>query len=330
MLEEKMRLDARARRLRRTESIRRMLRETRLHPDMLVAPVFVTEGRNRVERIDAMPGVARYSIDEMTEYVGRLVHLGIRGVLLFGVPDGKDEEGTGAYVRGGLVPRGVQALRERHPGLVVMTDVCLCEYTTHGHCGVLSNGTIDNDRTVGLLARAAVEYARAGADIVAPSAMMDGQVLAIRRSLEQEGLDDTIVMGYSAKFASTFYKPFRSAADSTPSFGDRLTYQMQPANGREAMREIEEDIKEGADIIMVKPALAYLDVLSEARRRFGVPIAAYNVSGEYSMVKAAAQNGWIDEKAAVYEVLTGIRRAGADIIITYFAEEAARWLKEEW
>jgi len=330
VLEEKLRLEARARRLRRTDSIRSLLRETRLHPDMLVAPIFVTEGRNRVERIDAMPGVARYSIDEMSEYVRRLANLGIKGVLLFGVPDEKNEEGTGAYVRGGLISRAVHALREKYPSLVVMTDVCLCEYTTHGHCGVVSKGTIDNDRTVGLLARAAVEYARAGADIVAPSAMMDGQVLAIRRGLEEEGFDDTIVMGYSAKFASTFYKPFRSAADSSPSFGDRLTYQMQPANGREAIREIEQDIKEGADIVMVKPALAYLDVLSEARRRFSVPIAAYNVSGEYSMVKAAAQNGWIDEKASVYEMLTAIRRAGADIIITYFAEEAAKWLKEGW
>lgn len=328
--EQKFRLDSRARRLRRTDAIRKMLRETRLHPDMFVMPVFVLEGEHRVEKIEGMPGISRYSADEAVEYASRLADAGVRSVMLFGVPDTKDELGAGAYARGGLIPRAVAALKQSQPDLVVMADVCLCEYTSHGHCGVVSNGIVENDSTLPLLARAAREYAKAGADVVAPSAMMDGQVLAIRRELEEAGLDDTIVMGYSAKHASTFYKPFRNAAGSAPSFGDRRSYQMQPENRREAMKEIALDVKEGADIVMVKPALAYLDVISEARRRFDLPLAAYSVSGEYSMVKAAAMNGWLDEKAAAMEVLTGIRRAGADLIITYFAEDAARWLKEGW
>jgi porphobilinogen synthase len=328
--EQKFRLDSRARRLRRTDAIRKMLRETRLHPDMFVMPVFVLEGEHRVEKIEGMPGISRYSADEAVEYASRLADAGVRSVMLFGVPDTKDELGAGAYARGGLIPRAVAALKQSQPDLVVMADVCLCEYTSHGHCGVVSNGMVENDSTLPLLARAAREYAKAGADVVAPSAMMDGQVLAIRRELEEAGLDDTIVMGYSAKHASTFYKPFRNAAGSAPSFGDRRSYQMQPENRREAMKEIALDVKEGADIVMVKPALAYLDVISEARRRFDLPLAAYSVSGEYSMVKAAAMNGWLDEKAAAMEVLTGIRRAGADLIITYFAEDAARWLKEGW
>ncbi len=328
--QQKFRLDSRARRLRRTESIRKILRETRLHPDMFVMPIFVLEGEQRIEEIDGMPGLSRYSTDRAVEYASRLGDAGVRSVMLFGVPDTKDEQGSGAYARGGLIPRAVAALKKSQPDLVVMTDVCLCEYTTHGHCGVISGTQVDNDRTLPLLARAALEYARAGADIVAPSAMMDGQVLAIRRELEEAGLDDTIVMGYSAKHASTFYKPFRNAAGSAPAFGDRRGYQMQPENRREAMREIAQDIKEGADIIMVKPALAYLDVVSQARRTFDLPLAAYSVSGEYSMVKAASMNGWLDEKAAAMEILTGIRRAGADLIITYFAEDAARWLREGW
>ncbi len=331
MLEvQKARLERRERRLRRTESLRRMFRETRLHQDMLVAPIFVVEGKSRVEVIDGMPGVLRYSTDELTGYLERLLGVGVRSVLLFGVPDSKDELGTGAYSRTGLIPRVVSSIKHTFPELVVMADVCLCEYTSHGHCGVLAGREVDNDRTLPLLARAAVEYARAGADVVAPSAMMDGQVLAIRRGLEEAGMDETIVMGYSAKHASSFYKPFRNAAGSAPAFGDRRSYQMQPGNRREAMREIGEDIKEGADFVMVKPALAYLDVIAEARRRFDVPLAAYNVSGEYSMLKAASLNGWLDEKSAVFEVLTGIRRAGADLIITYFAEDVARWLKEGW
>lgn len=331
MLEQhKIRLASRARRLRKTESIRRILRETRLHQDMFVAPVFVVGDVHRVESIEGMPGVSRYSIDELPRYLERLVGLGIRSVLLFGVPDEKDEQGTGAYAREGLIPRTIESIRPSFPELVLMADVCLCEYTLHGHCGVLSGEDVDNDRTLPLLARAALEYARAGADVVAPSAMMDGQVFAIRRELQEAGLDETIVMGYSAKHASAFYKPFRNAAESAPAFGDRRSYQMQPGNRREAMKEIEQDIKEGADIVMVKPALAYLDVIAEARRRFEVPLAAYDVSGEYAMVKAAALSGWLDEKAAVYEILTAIRRAGADLIITYFAEDAARWLKEGW
>ncbi len=321
---------SRNRRLRRTDSLRRMLRETRLHADMFVAPVFVTEGSGKVEKIEAMPGVSRYSVDRAKSYVGRLAEAGVRSVLLFGVPRRKDESGSGAYARDGPVPTALRAIRSAYPDVVLIADVCLCEYTTHGHCGVVSGNTVDNDKTLPLLARAALEYAKAGADVVAPSAMMDGQVLAIRRELDSAGLEDTMVMGYSAKYASTFYGPFRDAAGSKPAFGDRRSYQMQPANRREAMREIGQDIKEGADIVMVKPALAYLDVLSEARRRFDVPLAAYNVSGEYSMIKAAVKNGWLDEKTAVYEVLTGIRRAGADVIITYFAEQAAGWLREGW
>lgn len=330
MLEEKFRLDGRARRFRRTEPIRRLLQESRIHNDMLVAPVFVVEGAGRVEKIEGMPGILRYSPDELPRYLERLSGAGIRSILLFGIPDKKDDGGSGAYAKDGVVPRTVREVRPNFPELVIMADVCLCEYTTHGHCGLISGQSVDNDRTLPLLARAASEYASAGADVVAPSAMMDGQVLAIRRELESKGLDDTLVMGYSAKHASAFYKPFRNAAESAPSFGDRRSYQMQPGNRREAMREIEADVKEGADIVMVKPALAYLDVISEARRRFDLPVAAYNVSGEYSMVKAASQNGWLDEKAAAQEVLTGIRRAGADIIITYFAEEAAGWVKEGW
>ncbi len=331
MLEQqKVRLDSRLRRLRRTESIRRMLRETRLHPDMFVMPVFVLEGHGRLEEIEGMPGMHRYSIDEAVKHASRIADAGVRGVMLFGVPDTKDERGTGAYARGGLIPRAIAAVKRSNPELVVMADVCLCEYTSHGHCGVVSAGSVDNDATLPLLGKAAVEYARAGADVVAPSAMMDGQVLEIRTELDDAGLVDATVMGYSAKHASTFYKPFRNAAGSAPAFGDRRTYQMQPENRREAMREIARDVKEGADIVMVKPALAYLDVISEARRRFDLPLAAYSVSGEYSMIKAAAGSGWLDEKTAAMEVLTGIRRAGADIIITYFAEQAARWLEEGW
>ncbi len=331
MLEEqRFRIESRARRLRKTETIRRMLRETRLHKDMLIVPIFVTEGSHKVEEIDGMPGVSRYSIDELPRYLERLTDLGLRSTLLFGVPDRKDEAGTGAYASDGVVPKALAAVKPSFPEIVMMADVCMCEYTSHGHCGILSGQEVDNDKTLPLLARAAVEYARTGADVVAPSAMMDGQVLVIRKALEEAGMGDTIVMGYSAKHASAFYKPFRNAAGSVPSFGDRSSYQMQPGNRREAMREIREDIEEGADIVMVKPALAYLDVISEARRKFDVPVAAYNVSGEYSMLKAASLNGWLEEKLAVQEVLTGIRRAGADLIITYFAEQAAMWIGEGW
>lgn len=328
MLEQRVRVGPRPRRLRQTSGLRRLTSETRLNPDMFVMPVFISEGEGRTEEIDGMPGIHRYSLDRAVEHGRELLSAGVKAVMLFGVPDIKDESGSGAYSRLGVIPRSVAALKKELPGLTVMADVCLCEYTTHGHCGVLSGDRIDNDRTLPLLARAAVEYARAGADVVAPSAMMDGQVKAIREALESSDLDDTVVMGYSAKHASAFYKPFRNAAGSAPAFGDRRSYQMQPGNGREAMREVELDIQEGADIVMVKPALAYLDVISEARRRFDAPVAAYSVSGEYSMVKAAAMNGWLDEKSAALEILTGIRRAGADIIITYFAKQAATWLAE--
>jgi len=331
MLEEKsLRLQSRLRRSRRTDSLRRIFRETRIHPDSLMAPIFVTDGENSVRAVDSMPGVDRYSVDRLSEYVTRLRKAGVRSILLFGIPAAKDERGTEAYSSTGVIPRAIRELREDFEDLVIAADVCLCEYTSHGHCGVLSNGDVDNDRTLPLLAKAAREYSVAGADIVAPSAMMDGQVRVIREALDSSGLNSTIIMGYSAKYASVFYGPFRSAADSKPAIGDRKTYQMDVANSREAMREIEEDIREGADVIMVKPALAYLDVLAKARAKFDLPIAAYNVSGEYSMIRAASMNGWLDEKIAVYEVLTSIKRAGADLIITYFAEQAARWAKEGW
>lgn len=316
----------RLRRLRRAESIRRMVEETNLDPSDFVAPVFVRFGRGLVEPIDALPGVKRYTVDKVGGYASSLLDLGIRVVLLFGIPESKDENGSQAYAEDGVVPSAIKEIKKSAPSMVVAADVCLCEYTSHGHCGVVRDGKVDNDRTLPLLAKAALAYARAGADIVAPSAMMDFQVAAIRRALDAEGLDDTLVMGYSAKFASSFFGPFREAAASAPSFGDRKGYQMPPGNAREAMREIESDIREGADIVMVKPALAYLDIIRAARSRFDLPIAAYSVSGEYSMIKAAGSKGWVDEKAVALEVLTSIKRAGADIIITYFAEEAAGWL----
>jgi porphobilinogen synthase len=325
---EKDNPDVRLRRLRRSETIRRLVNETDLQASRLVAPIFVRFGANVVEPIEAMPGVHRYSVDQLGSYVNRLWEAGVRAVLLFGIPESKDELGTQAYSSDGLVPRATAAIKSSFPSMAVAADVCLCEYTSHGHCGVLKGGEVDNDNTIPLLAKAAVEYARAGADIVAPSAMMDRQVAAIRTALDDSGQTETIVMGYSAKFASSFYGPFREAAGSTPSFGDRRAYQMNGANSREAMREIEGDVAEGADVIMVKPALPYLDVIADARSRFDLPIAAYNVSGEYSMIKAASLNGWLDERRAAMEVLTSIRRAGADIIITYFAEQAANWLKE--
>lgn len=318
----------RLRRLRRSESVRRLVNETDLQVSRLVAPIFVRYGENVFEPVEAMPGVYRYSVDRLGDYVNRLWELGIHTVLLFGVPETKDEMGSQAYSGDGIVPKAISEIKRKNPSALVIADVCLCEYTSHGHCGVLKDGRVDNDLTLPLLAKAAVEYARAGADIVAPSAMMDKQVGAIRTALDDSGFQETLVMGYSAKFASSFYGPFREAAGSTPSFGDRRAYQMNGANRREAMREIEGDVDEGADIIMVKPALPYLDVIAEARSRFDLPIAAYNVSGEYSMIKAASQRGWLDEKRAAMEVLTAIRRAGADILVTYYAEQAAGWLRE--
>ncbi len=317
----------RLRRLRGTEGIRTLMSETALDPSDLVAPIFVRHGSGLVEPVEALPGVNRYSVDTVGDYSARLSRLGIRAVLLFGIPETKDDLGTQAYADDGIVPAAVREVKRASPSTVVMADVCLCEYTSHGHCGVVQDGQVDNDQTLPLLGKAAVAYAGAGADVVAPSAMMDLQVKALRGALDQNGFQNTLIMGYSAKFVSAFYGPFREAAGSAPSFGDRKGYQMPPGNGREAMREIEADVMEGADIVMVKPALPYLDLISQARSRFEVPIAAYNVSGEYAMVKAAGSKGWIDEKAAAMEVLTSIKRAGADLVITYFAEEVAGRLR---
>jgi len=325
----------RLRRLRRTDAIRELVRETRLHPHQFVYPMFVRGGRRVREPIPSMPGQFRLSVDELVSDVGAIRGLGIDAVLLFGLPDAKDPAGSEAYADDGIVQQAVRTLRAAHPDLIVMTDVCLCEYTTHGHCGVLrpvSNGTgvrdddVDNDATLELLARTAVSQAVAGADVVAPSAMMDGQVAAIRRALDETGCQHVAIMSYSAKYASAFYGPFREAAGSAPQFGDRRGYQMDPPNAREAEREVAVDLAEGADIVMVKPALPFLDVLSRIRRTVTAPLAAYNVSGEYAMVKAAAEHGWLDEPRAVLEVLTAIARAGADLIITYHAKEAAAWL----
>jgi porphobilinogen synthase len=321
--------EVRLRRLRKSEAIRRMVRETSLDPSDFIAPIFVKYGERTTQPVDSMPGVNRYSVDQLGSYAARLSESGIRAVLLFGIPESKDEVGSEAYSSLGVVPKAISEIKNAVPSMLVAADVCLCEYTSHGHCGIIQGGQIDNDRTLPLLGKAAVEYARAGADIVAPSAMMDFQVATIRTALEEAHLGNTLVMGYSAKFSSSFYGPFREAAGSTPSFGDRKTYQMSPSNAREAMREMERDIEEGADIIMVKPALSYLDIISKARSKFDAPIAAYNVSGEYSMIRAAGLNGWVDEREIVLEVLTSIKRAGADIIITYFAEKAADWLEEE-
>jgi porphobilinogen synthase len=318
---------ARHRRLRQSEGLRRLVAETRLSPSDFVYPLFVTHGANLREEIASMPGQYRVSVDQAAREADDLRALGIPAVLLFGLPTSKDEQGSEAYADDGVVQDAVRAFKRADPELVVITDVCLCEYTSHGHCGIVNNsGEIDNDRSIELIAKTALTHARAGADIVAPSDMMDGRVLEVRETLDEAGYVQTPIMAYSAKYASAFYGPFREAADSTPRFGDRRGYQMDPPNAREALLEIEDDIDEGADIVMVKPALAYLDVLSRASDAFDVPVAAYNVSGEYSMVKAAAANGWIDEQRITLEILTSIKRAGADIIITYHAKEAARWL----
>ncbi|MXX32372.1 MAG: porphobilinogen synthase [Chloroflexi bacterium] len=315
------------RRLRRSEGLRRMVRETPLSPSDFIYPVFVTGGRGERQPIPSMPGQSRLSVDQLAREASELRSLDIPAILLFGLPETKDAVGSGAWQTDGIVQQAVQALKDAQPELVVITDVCLCEYTDHGHCGVLNDdGSVDNDESVELLAQTALSQAAAGADVIAPSDMMDGRVGAIRRSLDHGGFEDRTLLAYSAKFASGFYGPFRDAADSAPQFGDRRGYQMDPANGREAMRAIARDLAEGADMVMVKPALAYLDLVREARQRFDAPLAAYNVSGEYAMLKAAAANGWIDEERVVLETLTGIRRAGADLILTYHAKEAARWL----
>jgi porphobilinogen synthase len=305
-----------------------MIRETRLSPAQFVYPMFVTHGNGVREPIEPMPGCYHFSLDQLTGEVGEVAELGIPSVLLFGLPAEKDPLGTEGYDPEGIVQEAIRAIKRTVPDMHVITDVCVCEYTDHGHCGVIENGRVDNDKTLDLLARSAVSHVQAGADLVAPSAMMDGQVWAIRQALNDQGYTDTPIMGYAAKYASAFYGPFRVAADSTPQFGDRRSYQMDPANVRMAMREIESDIAEGADIVMVKPALSYLDIIRQARERFDLPLAAYNVSGEYSMVKAAARQGWVDEKMVTMELLTSIKRAGADIILSYHAKEAARWLKE--
>ncbi|MFN3975405.1 MAG: porphobilinogen synthase [Dehalococcoidia bacterium] len=320
----------RLRRLRRTPTLRRMVRETRLSPSDFIYPMFLCPGVNGVEPVPSMPGVSRFSVDRVAKEAEAVASLGIPAVLLFGVPTDKDPYARHAYDPQGLVPQGVRRIKESVPDLVVITDICVCSYTSHGHCGAVRNGSVDNDGTLDILARMALTHAEAGADVVAPSAMMDGQVKALREALDEAGFLEVAILGYSAKFASAFYGPFREAADSAPQFGDRKSYQMDPANAREALREIERDIAQGADMVMVKPALAYLDIIRRARERFDHPIGAYNVSGEYAMVKAAAQMGWLNERAVVLEVLTAIKRAGADFILTYFAKDAVRWLKEEW
>ena len=321
--------DLRLRRVRELEPVRAMVRETSLSPASFVYPLFVAHGSGIREPIEPMPGCYHMSLDVLPEEIDEVVDLGLPAVLLFGLPPEKDPVGSGAYDPEGIIQEAIRVIKQRAPGLLVITDVCLCEYTDHGHCGIIEGGRVDNDQSLELLARSALTHVQAGADIVAPSAMMDGQVKAIRGTLNDHGYTDVPIMGYAAKYASSFYGPFRVAADSTPQFGDRRSYQMDPANRRMAMREIESDIAEGADIVMVKPALAYLDVIREARQRFDHPMAAYNVSGEFSMVKAAAQNGWVDEKPVTLELLTAIRRAGADITISYHAKDVARWLREE-
>ncbi|MHB0885916.1 MAG: porphobilinogen synthase [Bacillota bacterium] len=318
----------RMRRLRSSETIRRMVRETTLAPDDFIYPLFVTHGRGLRKEISSMPGVFNLSIDEMVKELGEVQSLGIPGIILFGLPEAKDAIGSEAYDDQGVVQQAIRAAKDRYPDLVVVTDVCLCEYTDHGHCGIVQGPRVLNDPTLELLAKTALSHAVAGADIVAPSDMMDGRVGAIRKVLDEEGYENTVIMAYSAKYASGFYGPFREAADSTPKFGDRRAYQMDPPNVREALREVALDIEEGADIVMVKPALAYLDIIRAVRERFDLPLAAYNVSGEYAMIKAAVARGWLDERRVVTESLTAIRRAGADLILTYFAKDMARWLAE--
>jgi porphobilinogen synthase len=316
----------RPRRLRASEALRRMVRETRLSADNLIAPFFVCEGRDVKDPISSMPGQYRVSVDHLVKEAGEISRLGIPAVVLFGIPSRKDETGSGAWGPDAIIPQAVRALKEQVPDLVVITDVCVDEYTTHGHCGVVKNGRILNDATLECLQKMAVSHARAGVDIVAPSDMMDGRVAALRTALDAGGYTDIAILSYAAKFASCFYAPFREAADSAPKFGDRQSYQMDPANAREALREITMDIAEGADMIMVKPALPCLDVIHAARAVCDRPLAAYQVSGEYSMVKAAAERGWLDERRAMMESLLAIRRAGADVILTYFAKEAAQVL----
>jgi len=316
----------RLRRLRKSAAIREMVRENHVRIDELIYPLFVADGENRATSIDSMPGICQYTLDRLPEELDRVVAAGIKAVLLFGIPAHKDEVGSSAYAADGIVSRAIRAIKAKVPELVIIADVCLCEYTSHGHCGLVKDDVILNDETLPLLAKAAVAYAAAGADIVAPSDMMDGRVGAIRAALDAAGFRDVAIMAYSAKFASAYYGPFRDAAHSAPQFGDRRTYQMDPANRREALREVAADVAEGADYIIAKPAIAYLDIVRDIAETCDLPIVAYNVSGEYAMVKAAAANGWIDEKRVVMENLLGMKRAGAKMIITYHALDAARWL----
>ncbi len=317
----------RLRRLRRTESIRALVRENRVDTGDLVYPIFVVEGKGIKQEVTSMPGIFRFSPDLLPAEAEDIARLGISTVILFGIPQHKDEAASSAYHPQGVTQKAIRALKKTVPDLLVITDVCLCEYTSHGHCGMITGGCVDNDRTLPVLAKTALSHVEAGADIVAPSDMMDGRVRAIREGLDNQGFQHIPIISYAAKYASAFYGPFREAAESAPQFGDRRSYQMDPSNVREALREVEQDINEGADIVMVKPALPYLDVIRKVRDTFNYPLAAYNVSGEYAMVKAAAQQGWLDEKRTVTEVLTSIKRAGADIIITYHARDFARWLQ---
>lgn len=319
----------RMRRLRRTPALRNMMNNLKLRPSDLIYPLFVDENAKTPIPIKSMPGCSRLPLNEVTNDVRQALEQDVKAVMLFGIPSKKDENGSGAFASDGIVQKTIRKLKDEFGDeLVVMVDICLCEYTSHGHCGIMKDGQVQNDQTLEILQKVAVSQAQAGADIVAPSAMMDGQVESIREALDDSGFDQTAIMAYSAKYASSFYGPFRDAADSTPKFGNRKSYQMSGGNQNEALREIELDINEGADIVMVKPALAYMDIISLAKSKFNVPLAAYNVSGEYAMIKAASQNGWIDEKTAALEVLTGIKRAGADLIITYFAKDVKTWLNQ--
>lgn len=319
---------ARLRRLRQNEAIRSMVRETELHVSDLIYPLFVIEGEGIKKEIPSMPGVYNLSLDHLDEEIAEVVELGIPAIVLFGVPAEKDACGSQAYATDGIVQRAIRQIKEKFPSLMVIADTCLCQYTDHGHCGVVKDGKIDNDSSLELLVKTAVSQAQAGADIIAPSNMMDGFVQAIRRGLDEAGYVDTPILSYAVKYASSFYGPFRDAADSTPQFGDRRSYQMDPGNAREALLEAMADVEEGADMLMVKPALAYMDIIHRVKEQFNLPVAAYNVSAEYSMVKAAAQMGWIDERRIVMESLTGMKRAGADLILTYHAKDVAKWLRE--
>jgi porphobilinogen synthase len=316
----------RMRRLRRTDALRRMVRETRLSPDQLIQPLFAIHGKDVKKPVASMPGVFQLSVEHVVKEAEKAHQAGVPAVILFGIPERKDAEGSSAWHADGIVQRTIRAIKDKRPELCVIADVCFCEYTDHGHCGVIVDGEVANDETLENLGKQSISLAQAGADILAPSGMMDGMVMAIREAIDEEGFEGTPIMSYAVKFASGFYGPFREAAGSTPSFGDRRAYQMDPANGREAVREAQLDVAEGADILMVKPALAYLDVISEVRETYELPVAAYNVSGEFSMIEAAAANGWIDRQRVILETLTGIRRAGADMILTYWATEVAGWL----